>query len=213
VTDAPSRPLRADAARAAERIVTAARQVYAESGPDAPLEEIAQRAGVGIRTLYRRFPTKGDLALAALNQTLSQEIAPVVGRALQGTDTLASLTAVIEAGVALAGRDLHLLAAVQNTGCLTPDVYTPYYEPLAGLVRRGQAEGVLRPDLHPDDLPRIMVMLISALITMPPGSDGWRRYLALMTDAISTAGHQTLPAVVAPLRSDGAAEWSSRRPD
>jgi AcrR family transcriptional regulator len=61
------RRLRADAARNAERIVAAARSVYAEVGPDASIEAIARSAGVGERTLYRRFPTRADLLQAALD--------------------------------------------------------------------------------------------------------------------------------------------------
>ena len=52
--------LRADAERNRRRILEAARAVFAEAGLDAPLEAIAQRAGVGIATLYRRFPTRED---------------------------------------------------------------------------------------------------------------------------------------------------------
>ncbi|MDT5254781.1 MAG: hypothetical protein QOH07_3735, partial [Mycobacterium sp.] len=65
------RPLRADAARNAERIVRAAREIYAEFGPEAPIEAIARRAGVGERTLYRRFPTKAELIRAALDQCIA----------------------------------------------------------------------------------------------------------------------------------------------
>ncbi|MGA8331422.1 MAG: TetR family transcriptional regulator, partial [Mycobacterium sp.] len=53
MTTVSDRPLRADAARNAERILLAAREVYGEIGPDAAIETIAQRAGVGERTLYR----------------------------------------------------------------------------------------------------------------------------------------------------------------
>ena len=58
--------LRADARRNREAVLVAARQVFAELGLDAPLEEIARRAGVGIGTLYRRFPTRLDLVDAIL---------------------------------------------------------------------------------------------------------------------------------------------------
>ena len=57
--------LRADAERNRQRIIEAARAVFAEAGLDVPLEAIAQRAGVGIATLYRRFPTRDDLVAAS----------------------------------------------------------------------------------------------------------------------------------------------------
>ena len=76
MTEVADRPLRADAARNAERILRAAREVYGELGPDAPIEAIARRAGVGERTLYRRFPTKGDLISAALDQSIAEDLTP-----------------------------------------------------------------------------------------------------------------------------------------
>jgi AcrR family transcriptional regulator len=58
---AAPRHLRADAQRNRERLLAVAREVFAEKGVEAPLEEIARRAGVGIGTLYRHFPTRLDL--------------------------------------------------------------------------------------------------------------------------------------------------------
>ncbi|MDT5172230.1 MAG: hypothetical protein QOD02_5611, partial [Mycobacterium sp.] len=72
------RPLRADAARNAERIVRAAREIYGEFGPEAPIEAIARRAGVGERTLYRRFPTKAELIRAALDQCIAEDLTPTI---------------------------------------------------------------------------------------------------------------------------------------
>jgi AcrR family transcriptional regulator len=63
-TDGPSPPLRADARRNHERLLAAAREAFAEQGPDASLDGIAQRAGVGSGTLYRHFPTREDLMRA-----------------------------------------------------------------------------------------------------------------------------------------------------
>src|ERR1700758_2922171 len=65
-------PLRADAARNRAAIVAVARDVFAEQGLEAPLETIAARAGVGIATLYRRFPTREKLVAAALVEKIAQ---------------------------------------------------------------------------------------------------------------------------------------------
>ena len=78
MTAVTDRPLRADAARNAERILKAAREVYGELGPDAPIEAIARRAGVGERTLYRRFPTKAELVRAALDQCIAEDLTPTI---------------------------------------------------------------------------------------------------------------------------------------
>ncbi|MET7339353.1 helix-turn-helix domain-containing protein [Nonomuraea sp. NPDC005650] len=70
------RHLRADAARNVERIVRAAHAAFTDDGPDVSLEEIARRAGVGIRTPYRHFPRRGDLIQAVLDQRVAEDLDP-----------------------------------------------------------------------------------------------------------------------------------------
>lgn len=191
--------MRADAARNAARILRAAREVYGELGPDAPIEAIARRAGVGERTLYRRFPTKGDLVRAALDQSIAEDLSPVIERARRAEDPLRGLTDLIEAAMSLAAREHHILAAARIAGSLTADVSTDLNEAMADLARRAQKAGLVRKDLVRDDLPRIVIMLNSVLWTMDLGSDGWRRYVALMLDGIITDKRRPLPRAT-PLR-------------
>lgn len=199
MTTVADRPLRADAARNAARILRAAREVYGELGPDAPIEAIARRAGVGERTLYRRFPTKGDLLRAALDQSIAEDLSPVIERARRAVDPLRGLTDLIEAAMSLAAREHHILAAARIAGSLTADVSTDLNEAMADLARRAQKAGLVRKDLVPDDLPRIVIMLNSVLWTMDLGSNGWRRYVALMLDGIITDKRRPLPRAT-PLR-------------
>src|SRR5208282_6580177 len=81
----PPRRLRADAARNRAAIVAVAREVFAEQGLAAPLEAIAARAGVGIATLYRRFPTREKLVAAALTEKVA-EYAEAAEQALAAAD-------------------------------------------------------------------------------------------------------------------------------
>ncbi len=196
MTAVTDRPLRADAARNAERIVRAAREIYAELGPDAPMDAIARRAGVGERTLYRRFPTKGELARAVIDDSIAENLSPVIERARRSRNPLRGLTDLIEAAIALGAREHNVLTVARKEGSLT-DVSTQLDETLADLTRRAQQAGLVRADLVADDLPRIIAMLNSVLTTMDPASHGWRRYVLLMLDAISTPTPRRLPSAAA----------------
>jgi AcrR family transcriptional regulator len=197
MTAVSDRPLRADAARNASKILRAARDVYTELGPEAPTEAIARRAGVGERTLYRRFPTKADLVRAALDQCIAEDLTPTIEAVRRTDDPLRGLTQLIDAAISLAAREHNLLSAARRAGSLTPDVSTALYEALSELARRGQQAGVVRADLVADDLPRLIAMLHTVLWTMDSGSEGWRRYVALILDAISTYPRRPLPPATA----------------
>jgi AcrR family transcriptional regulator len=199
VTTAANRPLRADASRNAACILRAARDVYRESGPDAPVEVIASRAGVGERTLYRRFPTKGELARAALDYSIAQDLSPVIDRALARKDALRGLTELITAAISLGAREHNILAAARKAGSLTDDISISLDNAMIELTTRAQQAGQVRADLAPSDLPRLIAMLNSVLWTMEPASEGWRRYLALVLDALTTPTPSWLPTAV-PLR-------------
>jgi AcrR family transcriptional regulator len=193
MTAVEERPLRADAARNVERILRAARDVYGEFGPDAPVEAVARRAGVGERTLYRRFPTKASLVRAALDQSVAEDLTPVIAHAGRADDPLRGLAELIEAAISLGARERNLLTAVHRAGSLTPDISEPLSEALDDLVRRGQQARLVRADLVADDLLRLIAMLYSVLSTMDPKSDGWRRYVALVLDAVSLNQRRPLP--------------------
>lgn len=201
-------PLRADAARNAERILRTARAVFTDLGPDAPLEEIARRADVRIRTLFNHFPSKADLVRAALDQAIAEDLAPATERALADDDPLHGLLTLIETAMSLAARELNTLAAARNAGTLTAEVSTPFHESLTTLAQRAQDAGLLRTDLAPEDLMRIMAMLTSTLWTMEPGTNGWRRYLALIFEGLTPAAAKPLPTPVAPLRDSRTGNWS-----
>ncbi|WP_055399478.1 MULTISPECIES: TetR/AcrR family transcriptional regulator [unclassified Mycobacterium] len=197
MTAVEDRPLRADAARNVERILRAARDVYGELGPDAPVEAIARRAGVGERTLYRRFPTKVDLVLAALDQSIAEDLTPAIDKARRADDPLRGLTQLIEAAIALGAREHNLLTAARRAGSLSSDISASLNEALGDLMLEGQRMGRVRADLVADDLPRLVAMLFGVLSTMDPGSDGWRRYVALMVDAIAVNERLPLPPAAA----------------
>ncbi|MFJ4965466.1 putative HTH-type transcriptional regulator YvdT [Streptomyces sp. ADI96-02] len=197
-TDA-GRQLRADAARNSERILKAAREVYAEIGPDAMLEDIAHRAGVGIATLYRRFSNKETLVKAALKQSMAEQLSPAIERALGDEDPWRGLVTLLESTLSLVARERDIVAAANDAGALTAEVTAPYTDAQVLLVRRGQAAGVIRADLVPADMEKITGMLISVLWNMAPETEGWRRYIVLILDSLRPAGASPLPPPPAPL--------------
>jgi AcrR family transcriptional regulator len=189
----PDRPLRADAVRNIERILRTARAVFAELGPDAPLEEIARRASVGIRTLYRHFPHKEDLVRAAVAQSVTEDLAPAIEHALGDGNPLRGLTGLIEATLSMVDRERSTLAAANNSGALTADIAAPLLDSLTELTARAQQAGMVRADLTPEDMHRILGMLTNVLWGMPPNSHGWRRYVTLILDALKPDGASPLP--------------------
>jgi AcrR family transcriptional regulator len=199
--------LRSDAARNADRILRAAREVYAADGPDAAVDVIARRAKVGERTLYRRFPSKGELVRAALDQSIAENLAPVINRARRRTDPLRGLTDLIEAAIHLGAQEHNLLAAGRRAGVLA-GVSGPLDEALQTLMERAQTEGLIRADLVADDLPRIIAMLNSVLWTMDPTDPGWRRYVSLVLDGMTTTKGRRLHRAPR-LRYSSLPDWPS----
>ena len=96
--------LRVDAERNRDRIIAAAREVFAEHGLDAPLEQVARRAGVGVATLYRRFPTRADLVAGAF-ETKMAAYADAVDRALDEPDAGKAFREYVETVCAMQAAD------------------------------------------------------------------------------------------------------------
>ncbi|HEY8294373.1 MAG TPA: helix-turn-helix domain-containing protein [Micrococcaceae bacterium] len=192
-----SRPLRADAVRNMDRIITAARDCFRSDGPDVSLHVIARQAGVGPATLFRNFADKEELVLAALAQQLRLRVNPVAVAALQNEDAARGFLAVAEALLEVASDELNLLSAVAGRRRLLAGITTPLLESLGTLLIRAQAQGTIRPDLMLDDVVPLLAMAIGALETNVLGSGAWRRYAAVLTDGFLTpAGARPLPPLV-----------------
>src|SRR5690349_22608185 len=98
------RPLRADARRNREKVLTAARKVFSEHGRDAQMDDVARRAGVGVGTVYRHFPTKEAL-IEALVVDSFQKIALRAEAALQADDAWDALASTLWAGAEILAAD------------------------------------------------------------------------------------------------------------
>lgn len=185
------RPLRADAARNRDRILDAARELFAEAGLDAGVEEIARRAGVGKGTLYRRFPTKDELIAAIFDSFLSN-----VDRLAAESEAVADpWEAYVGFVTALARGQANNQGFIDVVARARGSVFSSakrrrFVAQLDGPLSRAQGAGVVRADLEPQDLVFVLRMLGAASRPAPDGSavgDGWLRYLGLMLDGMRPA--------------------------
>jgi AcrR family transcriptional regulator len=182
--------LRADAARNVKRILDAARAVLADQGPDAPLEAIAERAGVGVRTLFRHFPHKEALVRTALRQTVTEHLPPILYRT-PDYDPRTAILMVMEAVLVIVDRERNTLAAAANPAALTAEVIAPARTVLGELTERAKAEGTMRDDVTGDDVVRVLGLLANFPWVTPDGD--WRRSLALVFDAFNPGTAGPLP--------------------
>jgi AcrR family transcriptional regulator len=186
-------PLRADARRNLERIMTAAVEVFGELGLDASADEVARRAGVGHGTVFRRFPTKEDLIAAILERHL-EEILAAAEAASHSEDPWEGLRRTIELVVERQSRDRAFFAAVGTlSGGPTVRAAKERLIALTGeLLRRAQAAGQVRGDLEPEDLGFLLCAAGSAVGFTVGEPDLWRRYLGVILDGMRPQGASPL---------------------
>ncbi|MFE3327557.1 TetR/AcrR family transcriptional regulator [Streptomyces sp. NPDC059176] len=197
-----SRP-RADALRNRERIVSAAREMFVEFGPDVPLDEIARRAGVGNATLYRNFADRAQLIHEVVLSVMRRTTARAEEAAAEESDTFVALS-----------RFTHG-AAEERIGALCPMLSGGFdedhpellaesgrlEEAVQGLVDRAHAAGRLRPDVAVGDL----LVALSQLTRPLPGTaclhiDRFtHRHLQLFLDGLEAPARSELPGAAATL--------------
>ncbi|MEU9133327.1 TetR family transcriptional regulator [Kitasatospora sp. NPDC048540] len=177
---AAQRPRRADAARNFDALLAAARDAFAEHGADASLEDIARRAGVGIGTLYRNFPTRRHLFETVYANEVND--LGVVAAELAGEPPWEALAAWLRRFVsyALTKRAIREALAGEET-----DVFLAcrqsMYDAGTPLLTRAQEAGEVRPDMDIDDLLR----LVSGVSTVAFPDDEQRdRVLGIALDGI-----------------------------
>jgi AcrR family transcriptional regulator len=192
------RPLRRDAERNRQRVLAAAADVFRERGLDATLDEVARAAGVGVGTVYRRFPDKETL-IAELFKDRIDNLVVVAQEALAMPDPWESLTRFLYYGGATMADDLGLRQLFMfgtYSGDQVRYASDRMHPVVTRLVERAQASGDLRADLHATDVKMIAFMLASVAEYAATAPDLWRRYLTLILDGLrpSRDGASALPA-------------------
>ncbi|GIM97520.1 TetR/AcrR family transcriptional regulator [Paractinoplanes toevensis] len=173
------RPQRADARRNFDALLAAARDAFAENGTEASLEDIARRAGVGIGTLYRNFPTRRDLFEAVYVEEVDQLSA--AASAVASLPPWEALTAWLNRFVAYAVTKRAIIEALNRESEMFAACRRTMYDAGEPLLERAQKAGAVRTDVSFDDLLRLVSGLTSAAFVDDTQRD---RVIALALDGL-----------------------------
>ena len=200
MTTDPTPRLRADARRNRDRIINTAREVFTERGTEVPMEEIARQAGVGVGTLYRRFPDRDSLIREVAVESFERLIANTREITEHESDAWRALSELLHRATdlrtvarltMLSPRAREILAADPATDA----VHNQFMETLDELIKRAQADGTMRSDVSTGDLGVIVAMLLQGVQVLPdpvrdmmPG-----RYLGLLLDGLRADSTAELP--------------------
>ncbi len=156
--DATVRPMRADARRNYQRILECAAEVFAEQGPEAPLDDIARRAGVGPGTLYRHFPHRESLIAAVYRSSVED----LRARAVELSGTRSALDALqlwmrsqVEFVMANRGLAVTLKGALDHDSDAYQACSLMATDAAAAVLKPAQDAGLVRPDIEARDLIRL----------------------------------------------------------
>jgi AcrR family transcriptional regulator len=152
---------RADAIRNRERVLEAAKAVFSQGGPEASLEAVARRAGVGIGTLYRHFPTREDLYEAVYRREVEQLVELAKHLVETKITPVEALRRWLRAGVEFMATKKGMAAALAMAAHGSSELVTYSLDRLTWAVgeqlQRAAAAGEIRADIDPEDLLRALV--------------------------------------------------------
>ena len=208
------KPLRRDAQLNRERILAAAAELFAERGLTVTLDDVAERAGLGVGTVYRRFRSRDEL-IEALFEERVQELVSLADEAVADPDPWEGLRGFLERIVRLQAADRGLketLLGTKEGRARVAAIRDQMRGRAEELVRRAKAAGVVRDDFEASDLPLLQMMVGAvAEVAATERPDLWRRQLALLLDGIRADGHrERLP--VPPLGFDALETCLMARP-
>ncbi|WP_067687541.1 TetR/AcrR family transcriptional regulator [Nocardia jejuensis] len=195
-TAPPPRRLRADAARNQQRIIAAARELFADRGLEVTLDDVAERAGVGVGTVYRRFANKQELILEVFDQMVT-ELAQAVETALHHPDPWQGLVDLFEYScMHMAGNRgfgeviLEMHDSMDRFVCMRERVQPG----MQAVINRAKDVGALQPDIENGDF-FAMVNMVDAVagFARPVNTTVWRRYMTLILNGVRGDGVARMP--------------------
>jgi AcrR family transcriptional regulator len=156
----PGRRPRTDAVRNRERVLEAAKAVFSAGGPDASLEAVARRAGVGIGTLYRHFPTREALFEAVYRREVEQ-LSELAEQLKNDADPVEALRKWLRSNVEFVATKKGMMAALALAAYGSSELFTFSFDRLTkavgALLQRAAAAGKIRADIGPEDVLRALV--------------------------------------------------------
>jgi AcrR family transcriptional regulator len=180
-----SRPLRADAARNRARVLDAAGEVFDELGPHSSTEEVARRAGVGIATVFRHFPTKEALLSAVLVERLRKVAA--IAEELAAADPATALAEFFRHVTAGAPGKLVVVRAMEDAGIDVAEARREVDErvraALAGLLGAAQDAGAVRRDVGVVEL-TLLIRAASAVAETSQDAGHRERAIGVLLDGL-----------------------------
>ena len=188
------KPLRADARRNRERVLTAARAVFAEHGREAQMDDVARSAGVGVGTVYRHFPTKEAL-VQALALDLFEGLLRGAREAMALEDPWEAFTQALWTGGNLLASDRAFTEIASMAEMpISPEMQSELNGIFRELMQRAQAAGRLRTDIVLDVIPMVMCGIGAATAKPHCCPEAWRRHLTIVIDGLrATNASETLP--------------------
>ena len=190
VTPSPNqteRPLRSDARRNRERILAGARAEFAENGSEAQMDDVARRAGVGVGTVYRHYPTKEALLVELVREKFKRfaaEAHDALERDGEPFEVLADLLrSNAEALDRDAGTQQVLAGAGEHIWAQAAAEQNQLLDLTSQLIDRARRAGTIRPDATAIDIGMLMCGL-SATMAHPASGFDWRRHLDLAIDGL-----------------------------
>src|SRR5438105_1226005 len=181
------RPLRADARRNRERILQSARAVFAESGADAQIDDVARHAGVGVGTVYRHFPTKQALLTELVRQTFRLFTGWARAALEAGGEPFALIEGLLRRIAETAAGDVGVQYALASSDAQAARSEAQAEQDeliavIAELIERARRAGTIRPGIEATDIAMLICGVVSAMGPRP-GFD-WRRHLDLVIDTL-----------------------------
>jgi AcrR family transcriptional regulator len=188
--------LRVDAERNRARVLDAAREVFAEQGLEASTNEIARRAGVGVATLFRRFPTRDDLVEAVFAEKMSA-YAGAITDALAEPDPWHGFCGFMERVCEMQADDRGFADVLTLTFPTAKGLEAERdrsANALTELLDRAKAGGRLRADFAHQDVPLVLMANAGVITaTRDAAPDAWRRLVGYLVQAFAAESARPLP--------------------